>query len=100
MRKFLSALVAMLAVAKVTPAMAAFPDRPIHIVVPYVPGVGADIASRLLSEKLTSIWGVSVIVDNKPGASIGDIERCYAGMKDDAAFTRIVGRVNARREVR
>jgi tripartite-type tricarboxylate transporter receptor subunit TctC len=70
MRKFLLAL-AMLAVslAGVTRAAAAFPDRPIHIVVPYVPGVGADIASRLLSEKLTSIWGVPVIVDNKPGAS-------------------------------
>jgi tripartite-type tricarboxylate transporter receptor subunit TctC len=70
MRKFLLAL-AMLAVslAGVTRAAAAFPNRPIHIVVPYVPGVGADIASRLLSEKLTSIWGVPVIVDNKPGAS-------------------------------
>ncbi len=71
MRRFITVVAAMLAfaLAGVSRAAAAFPDRPIHIVVPYIPGVGADIAIRLLSEKLTAIWGVSVVIDNRAGAS-------------------------------
>lgn len=49
--------------------VAAFPDRPVHLVVGAAPGGGMDSTARLYAQKLTEMWGQSVIIDNKPGAS-------------------------------
>lgn len=46
-----------------------WPSRPVHIVVPYTPGVGADTLARVLGPKLSARWNTPVIVDNKPGAT-------------------------------
>jgi tripartite-type tricarboxylate transporter receptor subunit TctC len=48
---------------------APFPARTVTLVVPYTPGTGADILSRLLGPKLAERWKVAVITDNRPGAS-------------------------------
>src|SRR5437879_2116077 len=50
-------------------AHAAFPDKPIRIIVPYAAGGGADSASRLLAQKMSEHFGQPVIVDNRPGAN-------------------------------
>ena len=47
----------------------AFPDKPIHIVVPYAPGGALDIVTRLVSVKMGDVLHESIIVDNKPGAA-------------------------------
>lgn len=49
-------------------AQAAYPGKPIHIVVTFTTGGAPDILARLIGERLQAAWGQSVIVDNKPGA--------------------------------
>ena len=51
------------------PAWAAYPDRPIRIIVPYTPGTGIDILARVLGEKLAQKLNVAVVVENRAGAS-------------------------------
>ena len=50
-------------------AAAAFPERPVRIVVPYSVGVGPDVIARSVAERLARQWGQPVLIDNKPGAS-------------------------------
>ena len=50
-------------------AQAAFPDKPIRIIVPFTPGTGIDILARTLGQKMGEDWKTAVIVENKPGAS-------------------------------
>jgi tripartite-type tricarboxylate transporter receptor subunit TctC len=57
-----------LAAASSAHAQAAYPSKPIHIVVTFTTGGAPDILARLIGERLQASWGQSVIVDNKPGA--------------------------------
>jgi tripartite-type tricarboxylate transporter receptor subunit TctC len=47
---------------------APFPDRPVHIVVPFPAGGSNDVVARFLGLKLYELWGQSVIIDNRAGA--------------------------------
>lgn len=48
-------------------AHAAFPDKPIKLMVPFSPGGGADLIGRTLAAELSKTLGQSVFVENKPG---------------------------------
>jgi tripartite-type tricarboxylate transporter receptor subunit TctC len=49
-------------------ALALYPDQIVKIVVPFAPGGGTDVIARTLAQEMAKDLGVSVIVENKPGA--------------------------------
>jgi tripartite-type tricarboxylate transporter receptor subunit TctC len=67
-----------------------FPDRQVHLIVPYAPGGGADIVGRLVAAKLAETWGQSVVVENKAGAN-GFVASEYVLQQPADGYTVIVG---------
>ena len=50
-------------------AASSFPERPVRLIDPYAPGGGSGVLARIVSEKLSPIWGKQIVVDNRPGAA-------------------------------
>ena len=71
-RKYvLGALAACAVVAMVSPGVMAqeFPNKPVRLIVPFPPGGIVDLLGRLVAERLQTVHGYTVVVDNRPGAS-------------------------------
>jgi tripartite-type tricarboxylate transporter receptor subunit TctC len=70
MSRFLvSVLFALAALAcSPAPALAAYPDRVVKIVVPFAPGGGTDVVARTLAQEMAKDFGATIIIENKPGA--------------------------------
>ena len=49
-------------------AQAAYPARPVRVVIPYPPAGGADTVGRILFQKLGEMWGAQFVIDNRGGA--------------------------------
>ena len=46
-----------------------YPTRPVRLIVSNTPGSAPDVVARLVSAKLTEIWGHQIVIDNRPGAT-------------------------------
>jgi tripartite-type tricarboxylate transporter receptor subunit TctC len=55
--------------AAATAADSAYPTRPIRLIVGYPPGGATDIAARLVGQKIAPVFGQSIVIDNRSGAS-------------------------------
>jgi tripartite-type tricarboxylate transporter receptor subunit TctC len=60
---------AALVLGAVSPAMAAWPDRNITVVVPFPPGGSTDTVARAVAQKLNEKLGQPVVIENRPGAT-------------------------------
>lgn len=45
-----------------------FPNKPVRVIVPFSAGGATDIVTRVVAQKLTEIWGQTIVVDNRAGA--------------------------------
>jgi tripartite-type tricarboxylate transporter receptor subunit TctC len=69
LRRFLASALAALATPAFSQDAANYPGRPIRVIVPFAPGGGLDISTRLIGQKLTEKWGQNIVVDSRPGAA-------------------------------
>jgi tripartite-type tricarboxylate transporter receptor subunit TctC len=66
----LATLAVVLAAIATFPAQAqTFPAKPVRLILSYPPGGATDALGRMLGRSLSDAWGVSVVADNRPGAS-------------------------------
>ena len=76
LRRFLLPSLFLAAALAALPAAAAYPDKPIRLIVPSAPGGAPDALMRTLANQLSQQMGVPFVIDNKPGGSyvIGTME--------------------------
>ena len=87
MNKILSAL--LLALAAAGNAFAAYPDKPVTVVVPFPPGGASDQIGRVVAQKLQEKMGGSFIIDNKAGAT-GTIGAAFVKRAPPDGYTLLV----------
>jgi tripartite-type tricarboxylate transporter receptor subunit TctC len=63
-----------------------WPQRPVKFVIPFGPGAGADIGARLIQEKLSTLWGKPVVIDNRPGGDSIIAIQAVLSANDDHTF--------------
>jgi tripartite-type tricarboxylate transporter receptor subunit TctC len=63
-----------------------YPNRVVHLVIPYAPGGGAELQARIVAHKLSEYWGRTVVLENKPGAGT-TIGAAYASRAEPDGYT-------------
>ncbi len=74
-------------------AQSAYPDKPIKLLVPFPPGGGTDIISRVISDKLSSTLGWRIVVENKAGAG-GTLGLDAAAKAKPDGYTLVMGQTS------
>src|SRR5262249_35607184 len=81
-----SAAAPVVSTAAPAPAQAAYPARPVKVVIPYPPAGGADTVGRLLFQKLGEMWGAQFVIDNRGGAG-GTIAAAAVAKAESDGYT-------------
>ena len=67
----------------------AYPSHPIKVVVPYPPGGGTDVVTRIITQKMATIMGASIVIDNRAGAG-GNIGTEFVARSPADGYTLLV----------
>lgn len=86
------ALAVALAPRLATAQTAAFPSKPVRLVVPFTPGGSTDILARAIGHKLGETWNQPVVIENKPGAG-GNIGVEYVAKSPADGYTLVMGHI-------
>lgn len=71
-------------------AQDAYPSKPITIIVPFGPGAGTDVITRVIAEQMARSMQATIVVDNKAGAS-GQIGTEFVARAQPDGYTLLVG---------
>ncbi len=69
-----------------------FPSKPIRLVVPFPPGGATDVLGRIAARRLGDLYGKSVVVENKPGAS-GHVGAAEVARSVPDGYTLVAGTI-------
>jgi tripartite-type tricarboxylate transporter receptor subunit TctC len=67
-----------------------YPDRAVRLIIPFPPGGSIDTLGRILTQKLGTLWGQSVFVENRAGAG-GTIGSAVAAQAAPDGYTMVFG---------
>ncbi|MBB3014795.1 Bug family tripartite tricarboxylate transporter substrate binding protein [Cupriavidus alkaliphilus] len=83
------ALFAMALLGIASSAHAAYPERPIKLIVPYAAGGTTDIIARIVGTRLGPVLGQPVVIENRPGAG-GAVGSAYAAKQPPDGYTLVM----------
>ena len=82
-------LLAAVLAAPLAQAQGSYPVRPVRLLVGFPPGGSTDLAARALADRLGSVLGQAVVVENKPGAS-GNIAADFVARSAPDGYTLLM----------
>ncbi|HKX41991.1 MAG TPA: tripartite tricarboxylate transporter substrate-binding protein, partial [Burkholderiaceae bacterium] len=88
-------MAAAMGTALTTLAQAAYPERPITLIVPFAPGGIADVTARAVAESMSRTLGQPVVVDNRPSAGSIVASQAVASAKPDGYTLLLMSNSNA-----
>ena len=75
-------------------ALAQYPAKPVHMIIPFAPGGASDFVGRIMQPKMAELLGQPIIVENKPGAA-GSIGAEVAAKAAPDGYTIFLGNVGS-----
>lgn len=75
-----------------TPALAAYPDRPLTMIVPFAAGGPTDVLARVIADGMSRDLGQTIVVENAPGAG-GTVGSSRAARAAGDGYTLLIGNV-------
>ena len=91
-RSLAASVMSMLSVMALAQTAPGYPQKPVHMIIPFAPGGASDFAGRIISQRLSEALGQQIIIDNRAGAS-GNIGMDAAAKAPADGYTIFLGNI-------